>query len=409
MKAQAVESNLTIGKSLRKLLRKKRLNCFEDVDGIESFRNDEFKVVRLIGEGGFASVFEIVHQQSSSTESDSAKSIVQPRHFAMKIVRYDRLDNKRLHKVAASDLINETKILSLLNHPNIVRLRAIPRHSHDSHFLVLDLLRDTLSERIQRWHAESHEQHQIFPWKMDYAYQMALALEYLHSKHIIFRDLKPENVGFKDQHTVQLFDFGLARQLKTLSSCESETSVSSCDTSYQEKTFRLTRCGTLRYSAPEIVISGLYCLKSDCYSFGLVFWEMLTEVKPFHYMSPSVHKILVCQRGERPPIYNYNFPWDVKELLTQCWEGRICDRLSIAQVCDRLLALLENSAMIVVPGARFKSKFRVDWESTTESGGDLFSGKEVGIEVEPIWMPEYLQKESGVALIQATEASRKQF
>jgi serine/threonine protein kinase len=399
--------------SVRKLRRKNLLKVSVDVGGVEYIRRDELEVIRLIGEGGFATVFEVFHKQSSLKRSDPANGNGHPHppsHYAMKVVRQGLQDDKYLQRKSANDLVNEAKVLALLNHPNIVKLRALPRTFggkfaiQNEFFLVLDLLTDTLSQRIQRWKIEDHDRQQLLPWKVDYAYQMAAALQYLHSKHILFRDLKPENVGFKDQHTVQLFDFGLARQLrqgggklKTLLSFNSETTVSSYDTILlQEETFKMTRCGTQRYSSPEAVLCGRVCLKSDSYAFGLVFWEMLMEMKPFHYMTPSVHKILVCERGERPPIDQNNLPCAIGEILKECWEEDICDRLSMTQVFDRLHVFLESTVIIGRPNSRFKCRVPVDLRITRAEGlGGLNCGHEIGIEVAPIWLPAYFHFDGG--------------
>jgi serine/threonine protein kinase len=381
--------------------------------GIECIRRDELKVIRLIGEGGFATVFEVSHEQLSSKESEPANGGRQPYpkpHYAMKVVRQGLQDDKYLQRKSADDLVNEAKILSMLNHSNIVKLRALPRtfggklEIQNGYFLLLDLLTDTLSERIQRWKAEENEQLLLFPWKIDYAFQMASALQYLHSNHILFRDLKPENVGFKNQHSVQLFDFGLARQLcqsgeklKTLLSFDSGTPVSSCDTvSSQEETFKMTRCGTQRYSSPEAVLCGRYCLKSDCYSFGLVFWEMLMEMKPFHLIRPAVHKILVCERGERPPTDQNKLPCAIVGILTQCWEEDIRDRLSMTEVCDRLQVLLESTTvMIGTPNSRFKCRVPVELGITADGTGGRSFGNEMGIEVAPMWPPVCFEFDGG--------------
>lgn len=97
-----------------------------------------------------------------------------------------------------------------------------------------------------------------------YAAEMVLALEYLHTSGVVYRDLKPENVLIDAEGHIRLTDFGLSKSgLK--------------DRDGRTESF----CGTPEYLAPEIIKDKEYGYSVDWYSFGLVVYEMLTGINPF--------------------------------------------------------------------------------------------------------------------------------
>ena len=309
-------------------------------------RREELTLGEILGEGGFAQVHAVVrhplcskHREENVIFENTMTLLSCRPQFAIKVVRKDLLANKDLFRKAADDLANEAKILSMLDHPNIITLRALPKTSgrrqrnsekrHDELFLVTDRLVETLADRIERWKIDSTEH--LTPLKVDYALQLAKALQYLHSHRILMRDVKPDNIGFLNQQTLQLFDFGLSRKLPT-GSCRETL----------EKSYKMTICGTQRYLPKEVVLYGKHSLKCDVYSFSMVFWEMLTHTKPFHYMTPSVHRILVCERGDRPPLEKYSFPLQVWDLLQRTWADHEKDRPSMTRVCEKLQSILRD-------------------------------------------------------------------
>jgi serine/threonine protein kinase len=103
--------------------------------------------------------------------------------------------------------------------------------------------------------------------RLKIAYDLSSALEYLHERHIIYRDLKPSNIGFDIRGDVKLFDFGLSRFLPT-------------STEDVEESFRMSNVGTRRYTAPEVEWKRPYNRQADVYSFGVVLWEILTMSSP---------------------------------------------------------------------------------------------------------------------------------
>lgn len=99
-----------------------------------------------------------------------------------------------------------------------------------------------------------------------YGAEILLALDTLHSRHIIYRDMKPDNVMLDYEGHIKLIDFGFAKKL-----CERN--------SFRTK----TNCGTIGYTAPEILI-GLtqgYSFSIDIWSFGIMLAELLSGSLPF--------------------------------------------------------------------------------------------------------------------------------
>ena len=98
-------------------------------------------------------------------------------------------------------------------------------------------------------------------WVLFYSAEILLAIETLHSRHIIYRDMKPDNVMLDYEGHIKLIDFGFAKKL-----CERN--------SYRTK----TNCGTIGYTAPEVLI-GLtqgYSFSVDLWSFGIMLAELLS-------------------------------------------------------------------------------------------------------------------------------------
>lgn len=152
--------------------------------------------------------------------------------YAVKMLQPSLGRDSIRYRIAAKDMAMEAHVLSKLNHPNIIKLRGIALESsekgltHERRFLILDRLSEDLNGRLQKWKTreirlnkptiytrflgrQGIKRRNFLIERLHVAAEIASALEYLHENKIIFRDLKPGNVGFcASTDLVTLFDFG---------------------------------------------------------------------------------------------------------------------------------------------------------------------------------------------------------
>mmetsp|Transcript_11205 Transcript_11205/g.23851 ORF Transcript_11205/g.23851 Transcript_11205/m.23851 type:complete len:263 (-) Transcript_11205:174-962(-) len=238
--------------------------------------------------------------------------------------------------IGAEDLVHETAILANLNHRHIIKLHGrstgqlTEAFLNDGYFILLDKLSETLHGRFATWKATGCHLQGPSMEQMDVAHSIADAMTYLHSKKIVFRDLKPDNVGFDHNGDLKLFDFGFAIGLP-------EKDVDN------PAGFLYDRCGTPRYMAPEVGISLGYGTKADVYSFGILLWEMCALQKPFASIkSADAFEKQVFIDGKRPPI-DRRWPVNVVELINGCWSSTPSKRPSMIDVKTSVSLMIRNN------------------------------------------------------------------
>ncbi|KAL7468285.1 hypothetical protein ACHAXS_008505 [Conticribra weissflogii] len=282
--------------------------------------------------------------------------------LAMKCLRPQIRSNPEQFLIGVDDLIHETAILSSLDHPHIIALHGRRRSSSgtmktgndldeeeddltqafrkvdDGYFILLDRLTDTLDVRMERWKAigtragstvgggRLTKNPPSLP-QLKTAYSIADALSYLHSKQIVFRDLKPSNVGYDSSGVLKLFDFGFATGYHP----EREEA---------EDGLLYDKCGTPRYMAPEVGLMKGYGFEADVYSFGILLWEICALKKPFGKIkSAKEFDKIVFVKGERPKVRK---GWSIglAEIMTQCWDRDRKERPNMSAVKSQMAALV---------------------------------------------------------------------
>jgi len=306
----------------------------------------------VLGEGSFAQVFEVTEigldPETSVEMSDEQQTIreeiakhASSKKYALKHLSKRLLRKPKLFNSAAADAIVEGMYLAKLNHPNILKLRAVAKDGagsfadgqYDSFFFLTDRLTDVLDSRVGKWRTQYGKipPEKLIPRKTSYALQLANALMYLHERRIIFRDLKPQNIGFKGEHTTQLFDFGLCRELPPEE-----------DARGTEKVYMMSGAGTRRYMAVEIFIDRKYNLKADVYGMAMIYYEMLAQLKPFAKFTRDEHQEYVCEGGERPPVDKYHLPKSIENFLEKGWHQEVGERFTMEEAQQGLRDILKE-------------------------------------------------------------------
>ena len=202
----------------------------------------------LLGSGGFNNVYELEGITLKGRKCPETEQLRQelvsknkPNKLAIKFLSDASLRNSNNACDGSADLLMEAKYLTsiaaLHPHPGIIRLHAVSRGLGTGNaknfgqaeraglFLVLDRLYDTLDKRMKVWRELRRRKMEskdagsctrqyfkvMFLQRLLVAVDVVSALKHLHSLHICFRDLKPDNVGFDYEGTVKIFDFGLAK------------------------------------------------------------------------------------------------------------------------------------------------------------------------------------------------------
>ena len=212
-----------------------------------------YDVTALIGEGGMGQVY-----QATDTQLGREVALkVLPDAFTSDPDRLARFER-------------EAKVLASLNHPNIGAIYGLEK-SGDTRALVLELIEGpTLADRIKQGSIPLDE-------ALPIAKQIAEALEAAHEQGIIHRDLKPANVKVKDDGTVKVLDFGLAKALDTAP----EGDPSQSPTLTAAATQMGVIMGTAAYMSPEQAKGRPVDKRADVWAFGVVLYEMLTGARPF--------------------------------------------------------------------------------------------------------------------------------
>ena len=216
-------------------------------------RLGHYDVTALIGEGGMGQVY-----QATDTKLK--------RQVALKILpEAFSADPERLARFQ-----REAEVLASLNHPNIAAIHGL-EEADDTRALVLELVEGpTLADRIKRGPIPLDE-------ALPIAKQIAEALEAAHEAGVIHRDLKPANIKVKDDGTVKVLDFGLAKALDPASA--GDPSMSPTVTAAATATGVIM--GTAAYMSPEQARGEVVDRRTDVWAFGCVLFEMLSGTQPF--------------------------------------------------------------------------------------------------------------------------------
>lgn len=261
--------------------------------------DDRYEIIELIGSGGMANVYKALCHRLN-------------RYDAVKIMRDDTAANTELRRRFRA----ESQAVAMLSHPNIVSVYDVS-HSDDIEYIVMELIDGiTLKQYLQKKSVLDPSE------VLNFSIQTAKALEHAHSKGIIHRDIKPQNIMLLKDGMIKVADFGIA-------SLESDIVENNGET-----------VGSVHYIAPEQARGQAPDARSDIYSLGIVMYEMLTGRLP--YVGASDVEVAVKHMNTDPVSPRDIVPDIPEELERICLKAMNSDINERYQTAGELLDELEQ-------------------------------------------------------------------
>ena len=273
-----------------------------------------YTVRELIGTGGMANVYKAVVGPGGPVPEGTV--------VAVKVLRQELMHDPDL----VCRFKNESKAISLLNHPNIVKVYDVSV-SENLQYIVMEYvdgmtLREYLNERGGK--LTSRE-------TVHFISQILKALDHAHRNGVVHRDIKPQNIMLLDNGQLRMMDFGIAR----ISRAENQLTGGKA-------------MGSVHYISPEQAKGDETDFTSDIYSVGVMMYEMLSGHLPFD--ADDVVEVAIKQISDKPQSLQElapNVPHGLVEITERAMAKRPDNRYaSAAEMLSALNAYVENPAIV---------------------------------------------------------------
>lgn len=225
-------------------------------------------------------------------------------------------------------------------------MRAIsntPRLSTET-FLLIDRLYGTLETKIEAWEKElamhqgccgssknNSATQELLKERLLVSYDLTAAFNYLHGLRLVYRDIKPENIGFDIRGDVKIFDFGLCKSLEKKNKVKNGYG------------YNLTKTtGSIPYMAPEVALGKPYGKECDVFSFGILLWEILSLEWAFNGFNTKEYIVRVCKHNERLPIQGGSWPVIMRTIIQEAWDEDPQKRPTMKRIGTLIRADLED-------------------------------------------------------------------
>ena len=227
-----------------------------------------YKLVRRVGQGGMADVYQAVR-----VDGEFHKQV------AIKLVQCGRDSEEVLKRFR-----NERQTLASLDHPNIVKLLDGSTTPEGAPYLIMDYVEGSPIDEYCGNHKLPIED------RLRLLGKVCEAVEYAHQRRVIHRDLKPTNILVTAEGVPKLLDFGIAKVLEARAGTLTVTHTG-------------TRCMTPAYASPEQVRGRAVTPATDIYSLGVVLYELLSRHRPYRLKEGTAGEMerAICEQEPEPP------------------------------------------------------------------------------------------------------------
>ena len=269
--------------------------------------NDRYEIIKSIGEGGMANVY-------------LAKDIILDRNVAIKILRGDLAGDEKFVRRFQREALSA----SSLSHPNIVEMYDVGE-DNGTYYIVMEYVSGmTLKQLIKKRGSLSLSE------AIDIMLQITDGIKAAHDSYIIHRDIKPQNILIQDNGEIKITDFGIAMALNSTQLTQTNSVM-----------------GSVHYLPPEQASGKGATIKSDIYSMGILFYELLTGKLPFKGDN-AVEIALKHMKNDIPSVRaeNPNIPQSVENIILKATAKNPKNRYETAsKMHDDLLTCLNEDRL----------------------------------------------------------------
>lgn len=269
--------------------------------------NDRYEIIKNIGEGGMANVY-------------LAYDTILDRKVAIKVLRGDLSNDEKFVRRFQREALSA----SSLSHPSVVEIYDVGEDDGTFYIVMEYVEGKTLKQLIKKRGSLTLSE------SIDIMLQVTDGISHAHDSYIIHRDLKPQNIMIKDDGMIKIMDFGIAMALNSTQLTQTNSVM-----------------GSVHYLPPEQA-SGKGCtIRSDIYSMGIVFYELLTGALPFKGEN-AVEIALKQMRDPIPSIRKKNnaIPQSVENVILKATAKNPKNRYSDAKEMHAdLLTVLNEDRM----------------------------------------------------------------
>ena len=266
--------------------------------------NERYEILKSIGEGGMANVY-------------LAHDIILDRDVAIKVLRGDLAGDEKFVRRFQREALSA----SSLSHPNIVEMYDVGE-DNGTYYIVMEYIPgQTLKQMIKKRGGVSLSE------AIDIMLQITDGIKEAHDSYIIHRDLKPQNILIKDNGEIKITDFGIAMALNSTQLTQTNSVM-----------------GSVHYLPPEQASGKGATIKSDIYSMGIMFFELLTGNLPFKGDN-AVEIALKHMKSDIPSVreINESIPQSVENIIIKATAKNPKNRYETAQAMhDDLLTCLNE-------------------------------------------------------------------
>ncbi len=274
--------------------------------------SDRYEILGRIGTGGMADVYKAVDQKLN-------------RFVAIKVLKREFREDETFLKKFQS----EAQAAAGLSHPSIVNIYDVSE-DRGVNYIVMEFIDGiTLKEYIQK-------KGNLTPKEViSIAVQVCNAMEVAHSRDIVHRDIKPQNIMITKEGKVKVTDFGIAKATSS-------------------NTISTNMMGSVHYTSPEQARGGFSDAKSDIYSLGISMYEMITGELPFDGESTVTIALQHLQDDITPPSEIVpDIPYSLEQIILKCTQKspdrRYADITLLAKDLRRSLSEPDGDFVVIAP------------------------------------------------------------